>query len=55
MTSTHSHNNEGQTIEKIAEVITLAEGWIENQALPESDILRAAMKDIRRIVRAYEK
>jgi len=45
-------NNNTEKVEKIKQVIKLAEEWADDQVLPESDIWLSALKDIRRIVRS---
>ena len=44
-----------EKVEQIKDVIKLAEEWAKDQHIPEEQITRAALKDIRRIVRIESK
>lgn len=44
-----------EKVDKIKEIVSLAEEWAEQQTMAEGQICMAALKDVRRVVRAGDK
>lgn len=42
--------NDKEKIERIRDIIAMAERWSAEQLMPETDIVMSALKDIRRVV-----